>query len=214
MNPPDNPDAQQSEEQQLFDQLVEWVKSSTDPKCQAISLQPEDRDRIVNAIKEIASIPIAQAEEGARVQFVVKNKYVFNLRPMVVPAVVAILVKATVIVVPGLDSALLPVLDALNFAEKARDVYKKLTDDEVDVFGAVSDLYTAGEICHSVTNPYAHPTADGVKHWFAQKRYQAPQDIDGILRSLIQKGALIGHQLAEGQTLYAPTFLGKEKKHE
>ena len=150
MNPPDNPDAQQSEEQQLFDQLVEWVKSSTDPKCQAISLQPEDRDRIVNAIKEIASIPIAQAEEGARVQFVVKNKYVFNLRPMVVPAVVAILVKATVIVVPGLDSALLPVLDALNFAEKARDVYKKLTDDEVDVFGAVSDLYTAGEICHTI----------------------------------------------------------------
>jgi len=208
---PTNPNSQLSEDQELFGQLLKWADLSQDPRWQAIA--PEDRDKIVNAIKEIAALPVTQAEVGAPVQFVCKKR-VFNLRPLVLPAVVAILVKATVIIVPGLDSALLPLLDLLGFAEKAREVYEKLNDDEVDVFGAIAELYTESELRHSITDPNAHPTAKGVKEWFVTKGFQAPEDIDGILQSLAKKGALLDEQSVGEQILYSPTFLGRKKKHE
>jgi hypothetical protein len=46
---PLNPNSQLSEDQELFGQLLKWADLSQDPRWQAIA--PEDRDKIVNAIK-------------------------------------------------------------------------------------------------------------------------------------------------------------------
>ena len=59
----------------------------------------------------------------------------------------------------------------------------------------------------------ARATASGVRAWFERKDYEAPSDIDGTLASLVKKGALLGDTLADGQTLYSPTFLGKKEHH-
>ncbi|WP_321474280.1 hypothetical protein [uncultured Paludibaculum sp.] len=211
MNPPAaNP--LPSEDRELFDQLMEWSGLGEDPRWQTIADQPETRARIVAAVKQIAELPNVQAEQGVPVQFVYK-KHVFNLRPLVVPVVVSIFVQATLFVAPGLDSALIPVLEAIDYAEKVREVYRVLTDDEVDVFGAVADLHKESELQRGLTNPGAHATAFGVRAWFERKDYEAPSDIDGTLASLVKKGALLGDTLADGQTLYSPTFLGKKEHH-
>lgn len=212
MNPPDAAPPP-SEEQQLFEQLTEWSGLAGDPQWQAIAASPDARAQLVAAVKELAALPNVQAETGAPVQFVYK-KHVFNLRPLVKTTVSAILVKAAVLLAPGLESPLLEVMEALHFLEEAGEIYRKLTDDEVDVFGAVVDLHTVSELRRALSNPDDHPTAAGVAAWFTAKGFEAPSDLAGLLNSLVKKGALQGDPLADGAVLYSPTFLGKKKQHE
>lgn len=202
-----------SEDQQLFEQLMEWSGLAGDPNWQAIAVQPEAHARVVNAVKDLAALPNVQAEAGAPVQFVYK-KHVFNLRPLVKTTVVAALVKTSILISPGLESPLLHVLEAIHFLEELGSIYRTLTDDEVDVFGAVVELYSDSELRRGISNPDAHPTAAGVTAWFAGKGYEAPPNVEELLQSLVKKGALLDESLATGSVLYAPTFLGKKKQHE
>jgi len=201
-----------SEDDQLFGQLLEWA-GLTDHEYW-LSLTPENKARIVAAVKEIAALPEVQAEQGAAPQFVFKNKHVFNLRPLAVPAVIAIFVEITVASIPAMASPLLPILDAVHFAEKLGEGYRKLRPDEIEVFNAVAALYTKAQRNPSVTDPNAHPTKTGVRTWFADEGYQVPANIDAILVSLEKKGAVDVKPLPGGETLYSLTFLGRKKKHE
>lgn len=98
-------------------------------------------------------------------------------------AVSAILVKTAVLMAPGLESPLLEALEAIHFLEEAGEIYRKLTDDEVDVFGAVVELHTVSELRRGLSNPDAHPTAAGVATWFTAKGFEAPPDLAGLLHS-------------------------------
>ncbi|MGC4055995.1 MAG: hypothetical protein QM757_44880 [Paludibaculum sp.] len=212
MHPPDSA-PELSEDQQLFEQLMEWSGLSGDPNWQAIATQPAARAQIVNAVKELAALPNAQAETGAPVQFVFR-KHVFNLRPLVQHAVVAVLVKTSILISPGLESPLLHVLEAIHLLEDLHGVYKHLSDDEVDVFGATVELYSESELRHGISDPTAHPTAAGVTAWFVAKGFEAPPDVGLLLESLVKKGALLSEKLPDGSELYEPTFLGRKKQHE
>ncbi|MBN9657513.1 MAG: hypothetical protein J0H49_05010 [Acidobacteria bacterium] len=212
MHPPDAV-PELSEDQQLFEQLMEWSGLSAEPNWQAIAAQPAARAQIVNAVKQLAALPNAQAETGAPVQFVL-SKHVFNLRPLVKTAVIAVLVKTSILISPGLESPLLHVLEAIHFLEDLHGVYQQLSDDEVDVFGATVELYSESELRRGISDPAAHPTAAGVTAWFAAKGYEAPPNVDRLLESLVKKGALLGETLPDGSVLYEPTFLGRKKQHE
>src|SRR5581483_12425786 len=111
VTPPSPDNLQAAEDNDLYEQLLDWAGLNHDEHWR--TLAPSERAKVVSAIKRIASIPIAQVESGAEIQTVV-GKRVFNLRPLVVPVVVAILVQAAVIIRPEWESPLLRVLDAVH----------------------------------------------------------------------------------------------------
>jgi hypothetical protein len=205
------PQISQEEEQELFDQLVEWANGSKNVRWQNAAKNPETRVKAVEAIREIASLPQTQIEEGASPSYVFAGRHVFNFRAFVLPTIVLILEKVSVMVVPGLDSALLPVLDLIGYAGEAHKIYRKLTPDETAVFGAICDRYRLAKFGPSVTNPKLHPTAKGAQAWFEENKYQAPDDIEEVLDSLCDKGALLRTKTADGITIYETSFLGKKE---
>jgi hypothetical protein len=201
-----------SKDEQLFRQLLEWAQLTDHSYWRNIA--PEDKARIVTAVEEIATLPDVQAEQGAAPQFVLMGKYVFNLRPLAVPAVIAILVEITVAVIPVAASPLLPVLDALHFAKELHEGYRKLKPDEIEVFNAVAALYAKAKRNPVVTDPHAHPTKTGVRMWLVEQGYQVPANLDAIFVSLEKKGAIEATPLPGGESLYSLTFLGKKREHE
>lgn len=194
----------------LFQQLLDAAHLNSDPRWRQLAADPQAVHDLVAAATGLAAQPKLQAEPGAAVQFVVGHR-VFNLRPLVWPAVVAALVHVTVIVAPALESPLLNVVDAVEVLRELGDVYRTLDDDEVDVFGAAADLYAGSKRHPELTNPDAYPTAAGVTAWFLSHGYEPPDDIPGALHSLVHKGALLADEMHGGQSLYRPTFLGKKR---
>jgi hypothetical protein len=124
------------------------------------------------------------------------------------------LIHATIMVAPGLDSPLLPVIDLADFAEKLRNIYRRMDDDDqVDVFGTVSELYKNSTYL-SVIDPNAHPTASGVESFLRRRPGGYPltpgSKVEDILAVLVDKGALLKSDGTSGEVVYAPTFLGKK----
>ena len=203
-----------SEVQELFDQLVGLVGPAEGESLLRAGTDPVVPEKFVTAIKQIAEIPIVQTEGGAAVQFVLK-KHVFNVRPLVWPTLVLIVEKVAVAIAPGLESALLPFIDLAAYAETAGEIYRRLTDDEVDVFGAVCDLNRTSAFAPSVVDRNAHPTPDGVMAYLVSKKFELSEPItlnyiQGLLDSLVKKGGLIKIEGKLDVTLYEPTFLGKK----
>jgi len=129
--------------------------------------------------------------------------------------VILILEKIAVVIAPVLDSALLPFLDLAAYAEKAREIYRRLDDDEVDVFGVVCDLNRTSAVAPSVVNPDAHPTAKGVTGYLTSKQFELSEPVtlsyvERLLESLVKKGALLRVEGKMGVILFEPTFLGKK----
>jgi hypothetical protein len=193
----------------LLDLFETLAQASGDQRWTDESQHPTERAKIVAALDEIAELPIAGYEDAATVSFVV-GKHVINIRPVIYPTVVLMLMHAAVAVAPGLESPLLLAGDIAAYAEKLGKLYRKLSPDQVDVFGAVSDLYRMSK-WPSVTNPNAHPTLHGVEAWFQTKKIEPPTaKIEEVLRSLVDAGALE----SEGDgvdAVYKPTFLGKKE---
>jgi hypothetical protein len=176
-----------------------------DARWQRIAKDPEAVHKLAAGIAAVAALPIVQADAGGAVPLVYKN-HVINIRPFVIPVLVAAVVHVAITIAPSLESALIPWLDIVDFLEKAGEVYRHLDDDEVDVFGAVAALWTISKRAPSVTDPSLHPTADGIGRWFLNKGYEAPPNVDAILESLRKKGAV---SVEDG--LYRPSFLGARR---
>lgn len=200
------------EDAQLFQQLLIAAHLETDPRWQQLAAQPDAVHGLVSDVGSLATQRNLQAEAGPSVQFVV-GRHVFNLRPLVWPAVVAVLVHVTVVAMPALESPLLYWVDAADLLKELGSVYRSLSDDEIDVFGAVAALHADRELRRGLTNPDAHATLAGVTAWFPANDYEAPPGIPAILHSLVHKGALLADELEGGQSLYRPTFLGKKEDH-
>jgi hypothetical protein len=202
------------EVQELFEQLIGLAGPEEREAWKRAGTDPVDQEKLVAAIRQIADVLIVQGEVGAAVQFVHK-KHVFNLRPLAWPTVILIVEKAVVAIAPGLDSALLPFIDLAAYAEKAREVFRRLDDDEVDVFGVVCDLNRNSSVAPSVVNPDAHPTVAGVTAYLISKKFELTETItsnyiENLLESLVKKGALLRVGGKMGVILFEPTFLGKK----
>ncbi len=204
------PQISPEEEKELFEELVKWADGSSNIRWQNAANDPGTRAKAVGAILDIASEPKTRTEQGAEPSVVLAGKYVFNFRAFVIPAIVLMLEKVSVMVAPGLDSALLPVIDLVGFATEARKVFRVLDPDEMAVFGAICARFEVAEFGHSITNPKLHPTAEGAESWFIENHYQVPDDIEGLLESLYEKGALLRTKAKDGVTIYQPSFLGKK----
>jgi hypothetical protein len=191
-------------DRQLLQSLFE--SAGVDERWQAVVESPEACEKITNELKALAAMPIVRAEQDEVTSFIYKS-HIINLRALVWPVLVASVVHVAVTVAPAMDSALLPWLDVAALLEKVRTIYRHLNDDEVDVFGAISALYTMSERSLSVVDPNLHPTARGVRNWFTREGYESPPDTDGILKSLVEKGALI-----KSGDLYTPSFLGASRE--
>ena len=202
------------EVKELFDQLIGLAGPAESDKWKRVGADPIVQEKVVAAIREIAAVPIVQGEVGAAVQVVYK-KHVFNLRPLAWPTIILIIEKVAVAFAPGLESALLPFLDVAAYAEKAREIYRRLNDDEVDVFGVVCDLNRTSTVAPSVVNPDAHPTAKGVTAYLVSKQFELTEPvtltyIEKLLESLVKKGALLKTEGPMHVILFEPTFLGKK----
>jgi hypothetical protein len=195
--------ANQKEAEQITRQLFEWVDSYAEEPWKQVGISSEGTERVAGALLEIAGIPVVQGDTETFVPFVYRSNVV-NLRPLVIPALVAAVVKIAVTVAPSMESPILPWLDLLAVLEKTGEIYRHLDDDEVDVFGVVSVLWTRSQVAPSVTDPSLYPTAEGVRQWFEDRGLHSPSNLHAILESLKEKGAL----LTKG-SFYEPSFLGK-----
>jgi hypothetical protein len=186
-------------------QLFAWSGIERDERWRQVAMSAEASERMAAALLAIAEIPVVQAQTLASVPLVCRS-HVINIRPLVVPVLVAAIVRIAVAVDPTLDSRLLPWLDMAALLDKISEIYRHLDDDEVDVFGAASELSTRSLEAPSVADPMIYPSADGIRNWFVERSVRPPQNLEAILESLTKKGALVTRG-----SLYAPSFLGGAK---
>jgi len=163
---------------------------------------PEATERISQALEQIAALP--QTGLPSSVPFTL-GRHVINVRPLVIPVLVAAVVKVAVAVSPNLESAILPWLDVVAVLERVNKIYKHLDDDEVDVFGAVASLSHLSESSPSVTDPTRFPSAEGIRNWFVNEGFMPPNNLKEIIESLKEKGAIL-----EDEGLYRPSFFGAD----
>jgi hypothetical protein len=198
---PDDRNSTQGEiPEQKVRALFEW-SGVPEKQWRKVITNKEATDNISRVLDQIVALP--QVQRPSAVPLTV-GRHVINVRPLVIPALVAAVVNIAVAVSPNLESPILPWLDLVAVLERLNHIYKSLDDDEVDVFGAVAGLSRSSDLSPSVTNPASFPSVEGIQTWFRNQGYQAPNNLELIVRSLKEKGAIQEH---EG--LYHPSFLGK-----